>query len=95
MKHLDHTTEDERLVAIFRALGNPARFRIFLELRREQAVQGGQLLQQLPLAQSTVSEHLRRLREVDLIGGEPEGAAMRYSINEETVRWLKERVAEL
>lgn len=95
MKHLEHTSDDERLVAIFRALGNPARFRIFLELRREQAVQGGQLLQQLPLAQSTVSEHLRRLREVDLISGEPEGAAMRYSINEETVRWLKERVADL
>lgn len=95
MKHLDHTTEDERLVAMFRALGNPARFRIFLELQRSEGVQGGQLLQQLPLAQSTVSEHIRRLREVDLITGEPEGAAMRYSINEEAIAWLKERVAEL
>lgn len=95
MKHLDHTTEDERLVAMFRALGNPARFRIFLELRRSEDVQGGQLLQQLPLAQSTVSEHIRRLREVDLITGEPEGAAMRYSINDEALTWLKERVAEL
>lgn len=95
MKHLEHTSEDERLVAMFRALGNPARFRIFLELRREQGVQGGQLLQQLPLAQSTVSEHIRRLREVNLITAEAEGAAMRYSINEESVAWLKERVADL
>ena len=95
MKHLDHTTEDERLVAMFRALGNPARFRIFLELRQAEDVQGGQLLQQLPLAQSTVSEHIRRLREVDLITGEPEGAAMRYSINDEALTWLKERVSDL
>jgi ArsR family transcriptional regulator len=95
MKHLEHTTEDERLVAMFRALGNPARFRIFLELRRADEVQGGQLLQQLPLAQSTVSEHIRRLREVDLITGEPEGAAMRYSINDEALTWLKERVSDL
>jgi len=95
MKHLEHTNEDERLVAMFRALGNPARFRIFLELQHDEQVQGGQLLQQLPLAQSTVSEHIRRLREVGLITGESEGAAMRYAINEETVNWLKERVSGL
>jgi ArsR family transcriptional regulator, arsenate/arsenite/antimonite-responsive transcriptional repressor len=95
MKHLEHTTEDERLVAMFRALGNPARFRIFLELRNQQQVQGGQIVQQLPLAQSTVSEHLRRLREVGLIVGEAEGAAMRYTINEEAMNWIQERVADL
>lgn len=94
MKHLEHTTEDERLVAMFRALGNPARFRIFLELRRAEQVQGGQLVQQLPLAQSTVSEHLRRLREVGLIVGEAEGAAMRYTINEDAVNWIQERVSD-
>lgn len=94
MKRLEHTTEDERLVAMFRALGNPARFRIFLELRQAQQVQGGQLVQQLPLAQSTVSEHLRRLREVGLIVGEAEGAAMRYTINEEAVNWIQERVSD-
>jgi ArsR family transcriptional regulator, arsenate/arsenite/antimonite-responsive transcriptional repressor len=93
MKHLDHTSEDERLVALFRALGNPARFRIFLELRRQQQVQGGQLLQQLPLAQSTVSEHIRRLREVGLIVGETDGAAVRYTINEEMVDWIQKRIA--
>jgi ArsR family transcriptional regulator len=95
MKHLDHTLEDERLVSMFRALGNPARFRIFLELQRAEQVQGGQLLQQLPLAQSTVSEHIRRLREVGLISGESEGAAMRYTINQEAVAWLKERMTDL
>lgn len=93
MKHLDHTTEDERLVALFRALGNPARFRIFLELRKAEQIQGGQLLQQLPLAQSTVSEHIRRLREVGLIVGENDGAAVRYTINEEVVDWLRSRVS--
>jgi ArsR family transcriptional regulator len=95
MKHLEHTSEDEQLVALFRALGNPARFRIFLELRRAQQVQGGQLQQQLPLAQSTVSEHIRRLREVGLIVGETEGAAVRYTINEDTVAWMKERIATI
>jgi ArsR family transcriptional regulator, arsenate/arsenite/antimonite-responsive transcriptional repressor len=95
MKHLEHTSEDERLVAMFRALGNPARFRIFLELRDQERVQGGQIVQQLPLAQSTVSEHLRRLREVGLIVGEAEGASVRYTINEDAVNWIQERVAEL
>jgi ArsR family transcriptional regulator, arsenate/arsenite/antimonite-responsive transcriptional repressor len=95
MKHLEHTTEDERLVALFRALGNPARFRIFLELRRAEQVQGGQLQQQLPLAQSTVSEHIRRLREVGLIVGETDGAAVRYTINEDMVNWMQERIATI
>jgi ArsR family transcriptional regulator len=95
MKHLEHTSEDEQLVALFRALGNPARFRIFLELRRAQQAQGGQLQQQLPLAQSTVSEHIRRLREVGLIVGETDGAAVRYTINEDMVTWIQERIATI
>ena len=95
MKHLEHTTEYEQLVALFRARGNPARFRIFLELRRAEQVPGGQLQQQLPLAQSTVSEHIRRLREVGLIVGETDGAAVRYTINEDMVNWIQERIATI
>ena len=48
------TTDEERAAAIFRALGNPARVRIVLELARQDACVTSDLVEVLPLAQSTV-----------------------------------------
>ena len=46
----------------------------------------------MPLAQSTVSQHLKVLREAGLIRGEIEGPATCYCVNPEGVRWLKEQI---
>jgi ArsR family transcriptional regulator len=96
MKTLECTKVDEELMVILRALANPARFRIYQELRsRGNQCQCGSLVETLPLAQSTVSEHLKRLREAGLVRGEIDGPAVCYCIDEEKLAWLKSEIAAL
>lgn len=80
--------EEERAAAIFRALGNPARVRIVSELARRRACVTGELVDLLPLAQSTVSQHLKVLREAGIVQGTVEGSDARYCLDPETIRWL-------
>jgi ArsR family transcriptional regulator, arsenate/arsenite/antimonite-responsive transcriptional repressor len=95
MKTLDQTKHEERLVTMLRALGNPARFKIFQALRRQERCQCGTLVESLPLAQSTVSEHLRRLREAGLIVGEIDGPHPCYKIDHAALDWLQAQIGEL
>ena len=96
MKTLDQTKTDEELLTLLRALANPARLRIIQELRRrEDACQCGTLVEALPLAQATVSEHLKRLREAGLIRGEIDGPSVCYGVDEEKLDWLKREIAAL
>lgn len=80
------TAEEDRAAAVFRALGNPARIRIVTELSRRNAC-ASDLLDVLPLAQSTVSQHLKVLKEAGIIKGSID-ADQCYCLDEETVRWL-------
>ncbi|MGH2560291.1 MAG: ArsR/SmtB family transcription factor [Thermomicrobiales bacterium] len=95
MKTLEQTKTEERVVVMLRALGNPARFKIFQELRFRNSCQCGPLVDALPLAQSTVSEHLKRLRETGLVRGEIEGPFTCYCVDEQALDWLKREIAEL
>ena len=61
-------TEDARAVALCRALGNPARMLIVRELGRQAGCVNSDFLALLPLAHSTVSGHLRVLRDAGLVG---------------------------
>lgn len=63
------SAEEERMAAVFRAMGNPARVRIVAELARRDECQTSDLVGVLPLAQSTVSEHMRVLKEAGLVRG--------------------------
>ena len=81
------TTEEERAAAVFRALGNPARIRIVTELARRNVCATGDFVDVLPLAQSTVSQHLKVLKEAGIIRGAIEGDQC-YCLDPETVRWL-------
>jgi ArsR family transcriptional regulator len=51
-----------------------------------------EIVEQMPLAQSTVSQHLKVLREAGLIEGEIEGPATCYCVNPAGLRWLKDQV---
>jgi ArsR family transcriptional regulator len=84
---LDLTTDEERAAELYRALGNPARLRIVRELARRNACVTGDLVAALPLAQSTVSQHLKVLKEAGIVLGEVDGEAC-YCINPEAMRWL-------
>jgi ArsR family transcriptional regulator len=81
------TTEEERAAAIFRALGNPARIRIVAELAKRNACVTGDLLDVLPLAQSTVSQHLKVLKEAGIVRGTIDGETC-YCLDPEAMRWI-------
>jgi ArsR family transcriptional regulator len=86
------TPDEERLARMLKALGNPVRFRIMRTLADRQTCITQEIVETTPLAQSTVSQHLKVLREAGLIRGELEGPATCYCIDPEGVRWLKEQV---
>lgn len=88
------TPEDERAAALFRALGNPARLRIVLELASRNACVTTELVGLLPLAQSTVSQHLKVLKEAGIVRGELDGEPC-YCLDSEVLVWLKEYSADL
>jgi ArsR family transcriptional regulator, arsenate/arsenite/antimonite-responsive transcriptional repressor len=88
-----HTTQDEeRLVQMLKALGNPVRFRIMRTLAERRTCITQEIVDTTPLAQSTVSQHLKVLRQAGLIEGETEGPATCYCLSEAGVRWLKEQI---
>lgn len=69
---------DEELARLARALGHPARVRILRFLLERDDCMAGAIADELPLAQSTVSQHLKVLREAGLIHGEVDGARICY-----------------
>src|SRR5829696_6182556 len=96
MKTLDRTTIDEaRAVRMFRALANPARYRIveLLAARTECIV--GDLVDQLPLAQSSVSEHLAVLKEAGIVQGTVDGPTRCSCLDPEALAFLRETFARL
>jgi ArsR family transcriptional regulator, arsenate/arsenite/antimonite-responsive transcriptional repressor len=84
--------DEARLVQMLKALGNPVRFQIMQTLAERQTCITQEIVETTPLAQSTVSQHLKVLREAGLIEGETEGPATCYCLNEAGVRWLKEAI---
>jgi DNA-binding transcriptional ArsR family regulator len=66
---------------ILKALGNPARLKIIQFLMNAPSSSCGDMIQVLPLAQSTVSKHLSELKRVKLIKGKNKGNNIYYSLN--------------
>ncbi len=87
--------DDGELAHITKALGNPTRIRIFRLLTERQTCVTGELVAELPLAQSTISEHLRILREANLIQGEIEGPRTSYCINQRVLTAFKRAIQTL
>jgi ArsR family transcriptional regulator, arsenate/arsenite/antimonite-responsive transcriptional repressor len=85
-------TGEERLVQMLKALGNPTRFQIMRSLSENQTCITQDIVDSMPLAQSTISQHLKVLREAGLIRGEIEGPATCYCVDPQGVRWLKEQI---
>lgn len=86
------TTDQQRLARMLKALGNPIRFQIMEYLASTHTCITNDIVRILPLAQSTVSQHLKVLREAGLIRGEIEGPATCYCLDIEGVSWLKEKI---
>lgn len=82
---LTPSAQDELLAAMARALGHPARVRILRLLLERRECITGEVVASLGLAQSTVSEHLRILREADLIEAESRPPRTCYRVRPETM----------
>jgi ArsR family transcriptional regulator len=84
-----------RMAAICKALAHPVRLQIVSKLRQIDRCVCGQIVNSLPLAQSTVSQHLKILRQSGLIRGEVEGLTTCYCLNAETLAEFKAFVSDL
>ncbi len=78
--------EDQELANLAKALAHPARIAILKELARQQSCICGEIVAVLPLAQSTVSQHLKELLQAGLIKGTVDGKKSCYCINQDTFR---------
>ena len=89
-------SEDEIWLAnIFKALGNPTRLAILKHLSACQPCKCGNIVADLPLAQSTVSQHLKVLREAGLIRGTIERSAICYCIDIDTLNRFRQIISEM
>lgn len=95
MKVIDQTAAEARTVAMLRAIAHPARFRIVKLLAERRACVCGDLVGELPLAQSTVSEHLKVLKDAGIVRGEIEGPNRCYCLEPEALEWLKREFGAL
>ncbi len=89
------TDPDEELSRLAAALGHPARIRILRFLLERRECFAGAIVDHLPLAQSTVSQHLKVLREAGLIRGEVDGLHICYCADEERVHRIGELLQTL
>ena len=94
-KSEEFTLKDNRIAAYAKALAHPARIAILRLLIQKQACICGDIVDELPLSQSTVSQHLKELKQAGLIKGDIEGATVCYCIDEKEWKAAKERINRL
>lgn len=88
-KRNQFTAADQDLAALMKALGHPARIAILRLLAARQACICGDIVQELPLSQSTVSQHLKELKDVGLVRGEIDGPRICYCLD--AAGWVRAR----
>ncbi|MEM7137637.1 MAG: metalloregulator ArsR/SmtB family transcription factor [Myxococcota bacterium] len=95
LRPIEGPEADVELASLARALGHPARVRILRFLAARNACVCGEIVDELDLAQSTVSQHLKVLKEVDLVQGEIDGPRVCYCLSPRTMRRLRALIGSL
>ena len=95
LRPVEGAAADEELAALTKALGHPVRVQIVRLLVRRESCICSEIVAELPLAQSTVSQHLKVLKEVGLIRGEIDGPRTCYCLKPRALRRLKALVGGL
>lgn len=90
-----HPLDDARLAALCKALAHPHRVTILRFLGAQQSCFAGEIAEQLPIAASTVSQHLTQLKAAGLITGEVDGPRRCYCVAPGVLAELKRLVATL
>lgn len=83
------STHQNEMSNMFKALGHPARVAIVEYLMSTDACICGDIVNELPLAQPSISRHLKELKSVGLIQGEIQGTAICYCLNPGLIKLLK------
>ncbi len=95
LRPIEGEAADDELARLAKALGHPARIKILRLLVRRNACVCGDIVDELPLAQSTVSQHLKVLKDAGVIRGEVAGPRVCYCIEPGALRRLKALVGGL
>lgn len=88
-------SDQERLVRMFKALGNSMRFEILKFLVTHPGCITGDIVDYLPIAQATVSQHLQVLRDAGWVVGNIEGPARCYCLDADNISWFREQIVEV
>lgn len=94
-KSFEFTAKDNRLAKYAKALAHPARIAILQILAKQQSCMCGDIVEEIPLSQSTVSQHLKELKEAGLITGDIEGAKVCYCIDQKEWNNAKQSLNKL
>ena len=89
------TSSDAELARLAKALAHPARVAILRRLLAQGECVCGDIVSGLPLAQATVSQHLKVLKDAGLIAGEVDGPRVCYCVDPEIVKRFKNFIAGL
>jgi len=86
-KTKDYSAQELSIAKYAKALSHPARVAILNVLLKRQSCICGDIVDELPLSQSTVSQHLKELKDAGLIKGDIDGVSVCYCIDEK--EWTK------
>ena len=95
MRPVEGAEADEELASLAKAVGHPLRVQILRILAARTSCVCGDLVDELPVAQSTVSQHLKVLKEAGLIRGEVDGPRVCYCLEPRGLRRFKALVGGL
>ena len=89
LEQIDYKEGTEDLAKFAKALGHPTRIAILKHLENQSCCFTGDLVDEFPLAQSTISQHLKELKNVGLIQGQLNPPKIKYCINQENWKIAK------
>ena len=85
-----YSDRQKAIASMAKSLGHPARIAIIEYLMKVDSCICGDIVNELPIAQPTVSQHLRELKQAGIIKGNVEGTSICYCIDEQTIHLLQE-----
>jgi predicted transcriptional regulator len=89
-KSASFSTEHNEIATLFKAMSHPARIAIIEYLLSVDTCICGDIVNELPLAQPTISQHLKELKNASIIKGNIEGTAICYCINPDTIQKIEQ-----
>lgn len=95
VKKIEYTERQKKLALYAKALAHPARISILEKLASSSCCYSGDMAEEIPIARSTLSQHLKELKISGLIQGEIEPPKIKYCINQENWNFAKKLFVEI